>query len=78
MVVAGLRHQAKWGKPPEMSTARKLQLVPVKEYLAEELSSPIKREYLGGMVYVRAGERNAHNLIASGPQPSGNQGPFQS
>src|SRR5213082_3540827 len=65
MVAADLQRQAEWRRLQEMRTARKLQLVPVKEYLAEELISPIKREYLGGMVYARAGERNAHNLIAS-------------
>ncbi|HEU5076926.1 MAG TPA: Uma2 family endonuclease, partial [Polyangiaceae bacterium] len=35
------------------------------EYLAGELSSAVKHEYLGGVVYAMAGGRNAHNLIAS-------------
>src|SRR5436190_16386313 len=48
-----------------MSTARKLNLISVEDYLAGELSSPIKHEYLGGVVYAMAGARNAHNLIAS-------------
>jgi Uma2 family endonuclease len=48
-----------------MSTARKLNLVSVEDYLAGELISPVKHEYLGGVVYAMAGARNAHNLIAS-------------
>jgi Uma2 family endonuclease len=47
-----------------MSTARKLNLVSVEAYLAGELTSPIKHEYLGGGVYARPGARNAHNIIA--------------
>jgi Uma2 family endonuclease len=37
----------------------------VEDYLADELISPVKHEYLGGVVYGRAGAGNAHNLIAS-------------
>jgi Uma2 family endonuclease len=48
-----------------MSTARKLNLVSVEAYLAGELTSPIKHEYLAGAVYAMAGARNAHNLIAT-------------
>jgi Uma2 family endonuclease len=48
-----------------MSTANKLQLVSVEDYLAGELISPIKHEYLGGVIYAMAGARNAHNLIAT-------------
>lgn len=48
-----------------MSAAQKLNLVSVEEYLARELVSPIKHEYLGGVVYAMAGARNAHNLIAT-------------
>jgi Uma2 family endonuclease len=48
-----------------MSAVRKVQLVSVEEYLADELTSPIKHEYLGGVVYASAGARNMHNLIAS-------------
>jgi Uma2 family endonuclease len=48
-----------------MSTANKLNLVSVEAYLAGELISPIKHEYLGGVVYAMAGARNAHNLIAT-------------
>jgi Uma2 family endonuclease len=48
-----------------MSTVKKLNLVTVEEYLAGELVSPIKHEYLDGVVYAMAGARNVHNLIAS-------------
>jgi Uma2 family endonuclease len=48
-----------------MSTAKKLNLVSMEDYLAGELVSPIKHEYLGGVVYAMAGARNAHNLLAS-------------
>lgn len=47
-----------------MSAVKKLQLVSVDEYLAGELVSPIKHEYLGGIVYAMAGARNVHNTIA--------------
>lgn len=53
-----------------MSAARKLNLVSVDDYLAGELASPIKHEYLGGVVYAMAGARNAHNLIAANTQGS--------
>ncbi|MCI0377015.1 MAG: Uma2 family endonuclease [Gemmataceae bacterium] len=48
-----------------MTAAKKLNLVSVEDYLAGELASPIKHEYLGGVVYAMAGARNVHNLIAS-------------
>src|SRR5713226_8672303 len=48
-----------------MSAAKKLNLISVEDYLAGELVSPIKHEYLGGVVYAMAGARNVHNLIAS-------------
>ncbi len=48
-----------------MTAAPKLDLVSVEEYLAGELVSTIKHEYLGGFVYAMAGARNAHNLVAS-------------
>ncbi len=48
-----------------MSAAPKWNLVAIDDYLAGELVSPIKHEYLGGVVYAMAGARNAHNLIAS-------------
>src|SRR5947208_8824318 len=48
-----------------MTAAKKLELISVDQYLAGELVSPIKHEYLGGVVYAMAGARNAHNLIAA-------------
>jgi Uma2 family endonuclease len=48
-----------------MSAAKKLNLISVEDYLAGELVSQIKHEYLGGVVYAMAGARNVHNLIAS-------------
>jgi Uma2 family endonuclease len=48
-----------------MSPAKKLNLVSVEDYLAGELISPIKHEYLAGVVYAMAGARNLHNLIAT-------------
>jgi Uma2 family endonuclease len=48
-----------------MSAAKKLNLISVEDYLDGELDSPIRHEYLGGVVYAMAGARNAHNAIAS-------------
>jgi Uma2 family endonuclease len=48
-----------------MTAAKKLGLISVDEYLAGELASPAKHEYLGGVVYAMAGATNAHNAIAS-------------
>ena len=44
-----------------MTAAKKLALISVEDYLAGELISPIKHEYLGGFVYAMAGARNLHN-----------------
>jgi Uma2 family endonuclease len=48
-----------------MSAAKKLSLISVDDYLAGELLSPVKHEYLGGFVYAMAGARNTHNLVAT-------------
>jgi Uma2 family endonuclease len=48
-----------------MTAALKWNLVSVEEYLASELTSPLKHEYVGGALYAVAGARNAHNLIAT-------------
>lgn len=48
-----------------MTAARRLNLVAVDDYLAGELTSPVKHEYLGGVLYAMAGAVNAHNAIAS-------------
>jgi Uma2 family endonuclease len=47
-----------------MSAAARLNLISVGDYLAGELASPVKHEYVGGVVYAIAGARNLHNLIA--------------
>jgi Uma2 family endonuclease len=47
-----------------MTAIRKPDLLSVDDYLAGELVSEIKHEYLGGVVYAMAGARNVHNLIA--------------
>lgn len=46
-----------------MTAAKKLNLVSIEDYLAGELISPIKHEYLGGVIYAMAGARNVHNII---------------
>jgi Uma2 family endonuclease len=48
-----------------MTAVKNLYLVSVADYLAGELESPIKHEYLGGAVYAMAGARNVHDRIAS-------------
>ncbi|MCI0683251.1 MAG: Uma2 family endonuclease [Gemmataceae bacterium] len=48
-----------------MTAARKLNLISVEDYLAGELVSPIKHEYVGGVVYAMAGAINRHNRIAT-------------
>jgi Uma2 family endonuclease len=46
-----------------MSAALKWNLISVDDYLAGELESPIKHEYVAGVVYAMAGARNTHNEI---------------
>ncbi len=48
-----------------MRAVKKLQLISVEDYLAGELVSEVKHEYLGGVVYAIAGGRNVHNVIAT-------------
>lgn len=47
-----------------MRAANELNLISVKDYLAAELVSDVKHEYLGGVVYARVTGRNLHNMIA--------------
>lgn len=47
-----------------MTAAKKLDLISEEDYLAGELISPIKHEYVDGVVYAMAGARNVHNIIA--------------
>ena len=46
-----------------MGAARKLEQLSEADYLAGELLSPVKHEYLGGSVYAMAGARIGHNDI---------------
>ena len=48
-----------------MSALKKPELLSEEDYLAGELVSPMKHEFLGGVVYAMAGGRNVHNLIAT-------------
>jgi Uma2 family endonuclease len=47
-----------------MSAAEKLDTLSVEDYLAGELVSPIRHEYLGGTVYAMAAARIAHIRIS--------------
>lgn len=47
-----------------MTAVAKEALLSVEEYLATELSSEIKHEYVGGHIYAMTGASIAHNLIA--------------
>lgn len=44
---------------------RKPDLISPSQYLAEELASTIKREYLGGVCYAMSGARIRHNRITT-------------
>ncbi|MSU78603.1 MAG: Uma2 family endonuclease [Gemmataceae bacterium] len=48
-----------------MSAALKRNLISVDDYLAGELLSPIKHEYLGGVVHAMAGARVGHYQVAT-------------
>ncbi len=48
-----------------MTAVKKRELISVKDYLAGELRSEVKHEYVAGVVYAMAGGRNAHNIIAT-------------
>jgi Uma2 family endonuclease len=47
-----------------MSAALRHAFVSPESYLASELKSSTKHEYVGGAVYAMAGGRNIHNMIA--------------
>lgn len=47
-----------------MQAALKNEFVSVADYLATEEASPVRHEYLGGLVYAMAGETLAHNQIS--------------
>lgn len=42
-----------------------MRLISVEDHLPGEPASLLKHEYLGGVVYAKAGERIAHNIIAT-------------
>jgi Uma2 family endonuclease len=48
-----------------MTAVKKRDLISIEDYLAGELVSPVKHEYIGGVVFAMAGARNTHNLIAT-------------
>ena len=48
-----------------MSTSRQPNLVSVDDYLAGELESNLKHEFVSGVVHAMAGASNAHNMIAT-------------
>ncbi|MFT5470510.1 MAG: Uma2 family endonuclease [Verrucomicrobiales bacterium] len=48
-----------------MTAAEKWNLVSVNDYIAGELESPQKHEYVGGIVHAMAGATNQHNAVAS-------------
>ncbi len=48
-----------------MSIAKSWELISSEEYLAAELDSPDKHEFLGGVVYAMSGGKTRHNLVAS-------------
>jgi Uma2 family endonuclease len=47
-----------------MDAISSTKLISVADYLAGELTSQSKHEYLGGVIYAMAGARNVHNRIA--------------
>lgn len=48
-----------------MNALKPSQLLSPSEYLARELHSPTKHEYVGGVVYTMSGARTRHNRIAT-------------
>jgi Uma2 family endonuclease len=47
-----------------MSTVRHMAFISVEDYLARELVSQVKHEYVDGSLYALGGTRNVHNIIA--------------
>ena len=48
-----------------MSTVHPMDYISVEDYLASELDSSVKHEYLGGVAYAMSGATNAHNRVAT-------------
>lgn len=47
-----------------MTAAKEIPIISVEDYLAGELASEVRHEYLGGYVYVMAGGTIVHNRVA--------------
>ena len=47
-----------------MSTVCKLETLSIDEYLANELKSDVRHEFINGQIYAMVGASNIHNLIA--------------
>lgn len=47
-----------------MQTVQKTDYISVEDYLASEMASTVRHEYLGGLVYAMAGETLVHNQIS--------------
>ena len=52
-------------RTPDMSNVPKLETLSVDDYLAGEVLSDVKYDYVDGRVYAMAGGTNVHNRIAS-------------
>ena len=48
-----------------MTAAKRISLISVEDYLAGELDSEVRHEYLAGRVYAMAGARTVHNRVAA-------------
>lgn len=48
----------------QVSAAKQIEIISIDDYLAGELDSDVRHEYLGGFVYAMAGARNVHNRAA--------------
>ena len=64
MTPALARHATWIAESFVMSAAHKLSLISVEDYLAAELRSETKHEYLGGVIHAMAGGSFNHNTIA--------------
>lgn len=58
-----LRSSRRLAKLGFVESLKQYESVSVEDYLASELHSEIKHEYLGGVVYAMSGARNRHNRI---------------
>ena len=48
-----------------MATASKITLISTEDYLANELKSDVKHEYIDGQVYAMAGAHSNHNRLTA-------------